>query len=330
MILNSLQTAQALPYANLAAEIAQLLQDPSVHVPARMVQALPGGGSLFVMPAHDARIAMTKLITYTPANALPAHAGRGLPTIMGDVLVFDNATGQRLALLDGPTVTARRTAAVSLLAAQKLAAQPAGPLLIIGAGVQGRAHLEAFVTGLHTPEQTPEHMRQAHADARIREVLVYSRSTSSAQQLVQHAQALFAQHKLQGTASVVTDLAHALPRCPLVVTCTNAQGHVLHNPALLHPQVFVCAIGAFTPKMTELSPTVVQHLAAHGRIIVDTADAAHEAGDLIQAGIDVSACATLQSAVQQPPLQRGLTLFKSCGWAGWDLAAARLAMPAAH
>ena len=326
MILNSLQTAQALPYANLAAEIAQLLQDPSVHVPARMVQALPGGGSLFVMPAHDARIAMTKLITYTPANALPANASRGLPTIMGDVLVFDNATGQRLGLLDGPTVTARRTAAVSLLAAQKLAAQPAGPLLIVGAGVQGRAHLEAFVTGLHAPE----HIRQAPTDARIREVPVYSRSTSSAQQLVQHAKALFKLHKLQGTASVVTDLTHALPRCPLVVTCTNAQGHVLHNPALLHPQAFVCAVGAFTPTMTELSPSVVQHLAAHGRIIVDTAHAAHEAGDLIQAGIDVSACATLQSAVQQPPLQRGLTLFKSCGWAGWDLAAARLAVPAAH
>jgi 1-piperideine-2-carboxylate/1-pyrroline-2-carboxylate reductase [NAD(P)H] len=316
MILNNLQTAQALPYANLAIEIAQLLQDPSVHVPARMVQALPGGGSLFVMPAHDARIAITKLITYTPANALPANTAHGLPTIMGDVLLFDNATGQRLALLDGPTVTARRTAAVSLLAAQRLAAQPVGPLLIIGAGVQGRSHLEAFIQGLALGSNT------------TREILVYSRSASSAAQLVQYAQTLLAQHKLQGTASVVTDLAHALPRCTLVVTCTNAQGNVLHHPALLHPQAFVCAVGAFTPKMTELSPSVVQHFAAHGRIIVDTADAAHEAGDLIQAGIDINACATLQHIVQQPPVQRGLTLFKSCGWAGWDLAAARLVVAA--
>jgi 1-piperideine-2-carboxylate/1-pyrroline-2-carboxylate reductase [NAD(P)H] len=319
MILNSLQTTQALPYADLAAEIAHLLQDPSVHVPARMVQALPGGGSLFVMPAHDARIAMTKLITYTPANALPANAARALPTIMGDVLVFDNATGQRLALLDGPAVTARRTAAVSLLAAQRLAAQPAGPLLIIGAGVQGRAHLEAFIEGLvHNP-----------TNAIAREIWVYSRSTSSAAQLVQHATQLLKQRHLPGTASVVTDLSGVLPRCTLVVTCTNAQDHVLHNPALLHPQVFVCAVGAFTPHMAELSPSVVQHFAQHGRMVVDTVDAAHEAGDLIQAGIDIHTCATLQHMVQQPPLQRGLTLFKSCGWAGWDLAAARLAIPAA-
>ncbi len=318
MIFNALQTEQALPYSALAAEIALLLHDPSVHVPARMVQALPGGGSLFVMPAHDARIAITKLITYTPANALSTNAARALPTIMGDVLVFSNATGQRLALLDGPTVTARRTAAVSLLAAQKLAAQPSGPLLIIGAGVQGRSHLEAFIEGLATD----------HTSAR--DILVYSRSTSSAAQLVQHATQLLKQRNLLGTATMVTDLPTALPRCTIVVTCTNAQDHVLHNPTLLHPQAFVCAVGAFTPKMAELSPSVVQHFAQHGCIVVDTVDAAHEAGDLIQAGIDISTCATLQNIVQQPPAQRGLTLFKSCGWAGWDLAAARLAVPAAN
>jgi 1-piperideine-2-carboxylate/1-pyrroline-2-carboxylate reductase [NAD(P)H] len=324
MIFNALQTAQALPYAALAAEVATLLQDPSVQVPARLVQTLPSGGSLFVMPAHDARIAITKLITLTPANALPANAALGLPTIMGDVVVFSNATGQRLGLLDGPTVTARRTAAVSLLAAQKLATVPTGPVLIIGAGVQGCAHLEAFVQGLG-----------------VRQVMVCSRSARSAQQLVQHAQALYVQLGVAGQASVVTDLASALPHCPLVLTCTPAQGAVLHDSALLHPKAFVCAVGAFTPKMTELSPSLVQHFAPHGRIVVDTADAAHEAGDLMQAGIDISACATLQQIVKRAVKELGQsataqrastmsqqTLFKSCGWAGWDLAAARLALPA--
>ncbi|MCY7319773.1 MAG: delta(1)-pyrroline-2-carboxylate reductase family protein, partial [Ramlibacter sp.] len=46
------ETAALLPYAGLAAEIARLLADPAVHVPARLVQPLPGGGSLFVMPAY--------------------------------------------------------------------------------------------------------------------------------------------------------------------------------------------------------------------------------------------------------------------------------------
>ena len=49
----------------------------------------------------------------------------------GDIEVFDVATGERLLVLDGPTVTARRTAAVSLLAAQCLAPNPDGPLLVV-------------------------------------------------------------------------------------------------------------------------------------------------------------------------------------------------------
>ena len=63
------ETAERLPYAALVQEIARLLHDPAVQVPPRLVQALPGGGSLFVMPALDGRLAMTKLITFTPANA---------------------------------------------------------------------------------------------------------------------------------------------------------------------------------------------------------------------------------------------------------------------
>jgi len=94
------------------------------------------------MPANDSRIAITKLITFTPANA-----GSARPTIQGDVLVFDVAIGQRQLILDGPTVTARRTAAVSLLAAQLLAPNQEGPLLIVGAGVQGQAHWRLLRAG---------------------------------------------------------------------------------------------------------------------------------------------------------------------------------------
>lgn len=131
-LLDASQTAERLPYGELAQQVRALLGDATVQVPQRLVQPLPGGGSLFVMPAFDARIAITKLITFTPANA-----GTARPAIQGDVLVFDVATGERLLLLDGPTVTARRTAAVSLLAAQQLAHVPQGPLLIVGAAARG-------------------------------------------------------------------------------------------------------------------------------------------------------------------------------------------------
>lgn len=302
-VLDAAQTAARLPYPALAAQIAALLADASVQVPPRLVQPLPGGGSLFLMPALDARTAVTKLITFTPANA-----GTGRATIQGDVIVFDIETGARVLVLDGPAVTARRTAAVSLLAAQRLAPNPGGPLLIVGAGVQGQAHLEAFAQGLG-----------------VKEVWVASRSESSAAALVRQAQALGLK------ARVVADANAALADCPLVVTCTPATQVVLR--VLPRDDAFIAAVGAFTPQMVELSPQLCRHCAEVGRVVVDTADAVHEAGDLIQAGLDVAGFASLADVVREPPAsssapsapKQGPVLFKSCGWAGWDLAAARAA-----
>ncbi len=285
-----------MPYGRLADEVEAVLGDPAVRVPERQVLPLPGGASLFVMPASDARVAMTKLITFTPANA-----GTARPSIQGDVLVFDVATGERTALLDGPTVTARRTAAVSLLGARRLAARPQGPMLIVGAGVQGRAHLEAFAQGLG-----------------VREFFIASRTMAGAQSLAEHA------GSLGFTAHAVADPAQVQAHCPLVVTCTPAHAVVLRGP--LHPQVWLGAVGAFKPSMIELDPELTRQLARDGRVVVDTQEASHEAGDLIQAGIDASQWRTLaQVLAQEGGPQPRPVLFKSCGWAGWDLAAARLA-----
>jgi ornithine cyclodeaminase len=100
---------------------------------------------------------------------------------------------------------------------------------------------------------------------------------------------------------------------------------VLHAPP--RDDAFISAVGAFTPRMVELSPEFCRHVADKGRVVVDTSDASHEAGDLLQAGLDVSRFATLRDVVRNPVARRsGPVLFKSCGWAGWDLAAARLAM----
>jgi len=299
-LLDATQTAARLPYPLLVRELALLLADAAVQVPPRLVQALPGGARLLIMPALDANTAITKLITFTPANA-----ARGLTTIQGDVVVFDVATGQRKLILDGPTVTARRTAAVSLLAAQRLAPNTDGPLLIVGAGVQGKAHLDAFAEGLG-----------------IKEVLIASRSPASAQALANHAQALGLQ------ARVVTNADAALAECPLVVTCTPASAVVLS--AMPRHDAFIAAVGAFTPQMVELGPELCRYVAEHGTLVVDTVDAAHEAGDLLQAGLDVLRFSSLADVIRSASFAvQGPVLFKSCGWAGWDLAAARAALAVA-
>ena len=294
-LLDAASTAARLPYAQLVRELDAVLHDPVARVPPRLVQTLSGGGSLFVMPAFDAEVAITKLITFTPRNV-----GTKTPTIQGDVVVFDVETGQRRLVLDGPTVTARRTAAVSVMAAQWLAPNTTGPLLVVGAGTQGRAHLEAFAQVLGT-----------------REVLIHSRSEASAHVLASHAR------EIGLHAEVVGDADSAMARCSLVVTCTPANGVVLR--AAPRDDTFIAAVGAFTPKMIELDPSFTTHVARAGRIVVDTRDADHEAGDLLQAGIDVTAVPSLRDIDPRAARGNGPVLFKSCGWAGWDLAAARTA-----
>jgi len=291
------QTAQALPFMRLSQAITSLLQDTSVVVPPRLVQPLSNAGSLFVMPAADAQLAITKLITWVADNP-----SRGLPAIQGEVMVFDARDGRLLHVLDGPTVTAQRTAAVSLLAAQRLAPHPQGRLLLVGAGVQAKAHLHAFVQGLG-----------------VKEVWVASRTRASAQALVEEAQSL-------GVRAAIAESAdQALAECSLVVSATSAQEIAVRG--MPRDDAFISAIGAFTPAMVEWAPEVCRHVAQHGRVVVDTRDADHEAGDLLQAGLDVVQFTSLQDLVLEHTAfdtsPSGPVFFKSCGWAGWDLAAAR-------
>jgi ornithine cyclodeaminase len=297
MKLNPQQTADALPYPLLAQEIERLLGDTSVVVPPRLVQRMSDQSSLFVMPASDAKLAITKLITWVADNP-----SRGLPAIQGEVMVFDVRDGRLLCSLDGPTVTAHRTAAVSLLAAKKLAPNPAGKLLLVWAGVQARAHLQAFVNGLG-----------------VREVVVSSRTRASAQALVDEA------HSMGLQARVADNPNHALADCSLVVSTTSAQEVSMYSKP--REDAFVCAIGAFTPAMLEWAPEVCVYMAQHGQVFVDTRDADHEAGDLLQAGLEVATFPTLQALVRgevsHTYANTGPVFFKSCGWAGWDLAAAR-------
>jgi ornithine cyclodeaminase len=174
--------------------------------------------------------------------------------------------------------------------------------------VQGLSHLEAFHQGLG-----------------VQEVWIASRSAASADALVGHAE------RLGLKARRVDDPNAALAECPLVITTTPAQQVVM--TARPRDDAFVSAVGAFTPRMVEWSADVCQHLAHTGTLVVDTRDADHEAGDLLQAGVNVELLPTLrdvvcqteawQTAAQRRLEHGGPVFFKSCGWAGWDLAAAR-------
>ncbi len=298
-ILSVENTASRLPYLELAdaiREVALARSSGAVQAPPRLALPLAEGGVLLVMPASDAEISITKLVTVHPENV-----GRGLPTIQGEVVVMKAETGSRLGLLDGTVVTARRTAALSMLAARELAPHPDGPLLIVGAGTQGRSHLEAFREGLG-----------------VSEVFIYSRTTESSAALAEHAVGLGMD------AVVVPRPEDALDEVTLLVTATTSREPVL--PEGVRGDAFVAAVGSFEPEAAELSPAMI----SRSTVVVDTTEGAkEEAGDLLQAeGVGAfrwESAAALEDALRWSERPGGLVVFESVGHALWDLAAAKLA-----
>ncbi|HEY0129068.1 MAG TPA: delta(1)-pyrroline-2-carboxylate reductase family protein [Rubrobacteraceae bacterium] len=298
-ILSAENTASRLPYLELAdaiREVALARRSGVVQAPPRLALPLAEDGVLLVMPASDAEISITKLVTVHPENV-----GRGLPTIQGEVVVMEAATGSRLGLLDGTVVTARRTAALSMLAARELAPHPDGPLLVVGAGTQGRSHLEAFREGLG-----------------VSEVFIYSRTTESSAALAEHAVGLGMD------AVVVPRPEDALGEVTLLVTATTSREPVL--PEGVRGDAFVAAVGSFEPEAAELSPAMI----SRSTVVVDTTEGAREeAGDLLQAesvgAFRWESAAALEDALRWSERPGGLVVFESVGHALWDLAAAKLA-----
>src|SRR5213593_2156967 len=105
---------------------------PKVYVPAYPE------GDFRAMPALGGGHALLKWVTSFPGN--PAH---GLPTVAGVVLLSDASNGMPEAALDAGAVTALRTGAAAVLAAETLGRD--GTAAVIGAGVNGRAAARTFV-----------------------------------------------------------------------------------------------------------------------------------------------------------------------------------------
>src|ERR1700710_1795443 len=97
-------------------------------------------GDFRAMPALGAGHALLKWVTSFPGNPL-----QGLPTVTGVVLVSDANNGQLRAVLDAASVTALRTGAAAVLAAETLGRTGSGSAAVIGAGVNGRAAARTFL-----------------------------------------------------------------------------------------------------------------------------------------------------------------------------------------
>ncbi len=171
-VFDAAQTARVTPFAELvdALRTAALDADAGrIESPARLVVPLNEGGVMLSMPASAADLAIHKLVTVCPRNR-----GGDLPTIQGQVSVVDPATGAPLFALDGPTVTGRRTAAVTLLALRTFVAAAPRDVLLIGTGTQAAHHVEALAAlfpGVRVRVKARAPAQAAAFCARLRAVL---------------------------------------------------------------------------------------------------------------------------------------------------------------
>jgi ornithine cyclodeaminase/alanine dehydrogenase-like protein (mu-crystallin family) len=108
---------------------------PKVYVPAYPA------GDFRAMPALGGGHALLKWVTSFPGN--PAQ---GLPTVMGLVLLSDASNGSLRAALDAGAVTALRTGAAAVLAAETLGRSDAESAAVVGAGVNGIAAARTFTS----------------------------------------------------------------------------------------------------------------------------------------------------------------------------------------
>jgi ornithine cyclodeaminase/alanine dehydrogenase-like protein (mu-crystallin family) len=110
------------------------------QMPSKVYVEAPPDGDFRAMPAAGGGLAVLKWVTSFPGN--PAH---GLPTVTGVVLLSNASNGELLALLDAASVTAMRTGAAAVLAAETLARPGAARAGVVGCGVNGRAAARTLV-----------------------------------------------------------------------------------------------------------------------------------------------------------------------------------------
>jgi alanine dehydrogenase len=259
---------------------------PKVYVPAYPA------GDFRAMPALGAGHALLKWVTSFPGN--PAQ---GLPTVMGLVLLSDATNGSPRAVLDAGAVTALRTGAAAVLAAETLGRADADTAAVVGAGVNGIAAARTF-------------------RARGREVVLFDvdgeRARSAADEL--------------GGLAVSRDEALA---ADLLVTMTP--GHeVLLAEGTLRPGQHVSLMGADGPGKAEIA---VDELLRTRIFADDWEQASHngelvhavEAGRLERSGV-TELGAVLAGDARGRKSDEEITTFDSTGLAIQDLAIALAAL----
>ena len=257
-------------------------------VPPR-IAAFSERGLLGAMPGYVDGVLAAKLVTLFPDHE-PSHQAL--------IAVFDAETGTPAAVMDGTHITAVRTGSGSAVATRALAREDARVLTILGAGVQGRSHLDAV--------------------GRVRdfeEVRIASRDR-------EHARA-FAE---ETGATAVDTFEDAVAGADVVCACTSATEPVLRRD-WLDPGTHVTSVGSSME-----GPELDRETITAGLLVIESRVAFQPppAGSHELQGLDPSMAVELGEVLSGTHPGRTsadeITVYKSMGHAVEDAAAAALVL----
>jgi ornithine cyclodeaminase len=287
---------------NAIEESMRLYEQKEFHMPQRL-QVDYEKNTLLLMPCFIKDCFGTKLVTLFPENP-----DKNIPVLNGIMVLNDVQTGVPLALLNGPALTALRTAAVGTVSIRHLARNKNKSLGIIGAGVQG--FYQTFV---------------ACSDRKFTDVYIYDLYPEKISALVEKLSEMIPDVKFH-QATCVEEL---LENSQVVITATTSFEPVLPDKEDLLAGKHFVGIGSYKPNMREFPQALLSLLK---NVFIDTEHAVQESGDLIvplqNNWLKKEQIMTLgRFLIENKSLDEvkgETTLFKSVGMALFDVCASKL------
>ncbi|ORX47438.1 NAD(P)-binding protein [Hesseltinella vesiculosa] len=212
---------------------------------------------------HRVLFMPSRLNTTTSIKIVSVPLGDSKAGLPGSILVLNEATGAVEAIMNASGLTGVRTAAGSGVATRFYANPDAKRLLVVGAGAQGKWHVDMMMAARPT----------------IKHVTIWNRGQERRDALV--ASIRNAYPDLETVEGVVdeTDLAGATQQADIICTCTNATSPILKGQ-WLKPGTHINCVGSYRLDMHEVDEDTVKRATT---IVVDSIESCeHEAGELVK------------------------------------------------
>ncbi len=255
IVLNKEQILEAVTLEEVMDSVEEALdiyEKQEYQMPLRMIVPLGDENKLLLMPCQSRNRFSTKIITLFPENPK-----RNLPTIEGLVLYNCPETGKVQALMDGKTVTALRTAAVTGVGIRYLADKKAASIGLIGCGIQGYYQILFSVCA-----------------SGIKKVNLFDAFSNQMDGFISQLKARIPDLQIK----ISENADRLVTQSDIVITATTSTEPVISDdPGLFTHKLFL-AVGSYQPHVRELPDAVFKLV---DKIYLDTEMALEESGECI-------------------------------------------------